>query len=191
MRFSSISLIATALVAIAGSVTAAPAPRPFKRDVDIYSRGTPEEHAKAEDYHRQQASKYWEFSPKEAALHHKHREGHKNAKNGGKPHPLETQHPTEFMKQHQEAIARHEVSIHKSMSAAALTEFLNPERFKYHHDAVKKHQEYRDEHKATLEGGRVAHLQTTHLCDVTDKAADRDIETAKQLLKNDGHSIRV
>lgn len=38
MKLSSISRIATALAAIAGCTTAAPAPRPFDRDVDIYSR---------------------------------------------------------------------------------------------------------------------------------------------------------
>jgi len=38
MKISSISLIAAALAAIAGSVTAAPIPRPFGNDVDIYSR---------------------------------------------------------------------------------------------------------------------------------------------------------
>jgi len=38
MKLSSISLIAAALAAIAGSTTAAPTPRPFERDVYIYNR---------------------------------------------------------------------------------------------------------------------------------------------------------
>ena len=38
MNLLSISLIAAALAVIAGGTTAAPAPRPFERDVDIYSR---------------------------------------------------------------------------------------------------------------------------------------------------------
>jgi len=55
MKLSSISLIAAALAAIAA--TAAPTPRPFERDVDIYSRAT---HKELAESHEQAINLCWD-----------------------------------------------------------------------------------------------------------------------------------
>ena len=71
MKLSSISFIATALAAIIGSATAAPIPRPFERDVNIYSRAHPDEHEWAAERHYNAAYNAWDASNKaeEANLH--------------------------------------------------------------------------------------------------------------------------
>jgi len=71
MKLSSISFIATALAAIIGSATAAPTPRPFERDVNIYSRAHRDEHEWAAERHYHAAYNAWDTSNKaeEANLH--------------------------------------------------------------------------------------------------------------------------
>jgi len=104
MKFSSISLIAAALAAIASSATAAPMPRPFERDVDIYSRTTQDvEHSTREKIHKEAfitclqachaarkmgdcVDGHWH----DAWENLQHVEGHKKASQGGPAYPLLT-----------------------------------------------------------------------------------------------------
>ena len=105
MKLSSISPVAAILAAMAGGVTAAPAPRPFKRDVDVYSRATQEEHT-AIAHHRAACNLSWQAAnladflrkphiaatqDEPARLNHMHGEGHRaGATAHGDPYPLES-----------------------------------------------------------------------------------------------------
>jgi len=118
MKLSSISLITATLATIASGAIAAPAPRPFQRDVDIYSRATEEEHKRAAEHHAHAASasgktvQLHDFLQKSdiAEIHHEavhfnayHHQGHTN----GGSYPMETtilaDHTLDLANQHNKA----------------------------------------------------------------------------------------
>ena len=175
MKLSSISLIVAALAAIAGSVTAAPAPRPLEHGVDIYSHTTVKElHTEAEKHHASRASYLWKASvdadnsgkgnialsyAEAASYHHRNREEHRSA-------------------------GRHQISIDKSTAAAKLTGAAKQYRDSaYHHLAIETHTECRDGHEGALKGGNKFPLSSTYLCDSTDARAEEDIKRAKEILR--------
>ena len=103
MKLSLVSLVATVLAAIAGSGTAAPVPRPFERDVNIYSRAYRKARKAAVAFHHSTMTRCREAAilchaagePNRAQHHElnyikneKDKAKHIASMNGGRSHPL-------------------------------------------------------------------------------------------------------
>jgi len=197
MKLSSISLIVAVLAAIAKAVPV---------DFQVTDR-----HKIREERHLDEARMCWDMSycaeqlglqdiavsqAKLSAEQHTHRIGHKDAKEGRiNYYPLSTIHSAdkardqreEHMKElvkvslHREAVERHENSIGQCKEAVSELKRAGLP-ISYHRAAIKAHQGHRDGHKKSLKDGTNYPLDSTKVCDHTDRQAAKDIETAKRTL---------
>ena len=205
MKLSSISLIAVALAAIAGSAAADPARRPFERDVNIYSRSNPAEHHKAAVIHRDSARANLQAYndalkvglPDRAVYHFnamqenvKHMNGHKKASTGGPAYPMST--IKDGMSTHKEADET--IAEAKKEAAACHRRAAAYNRWASHdakalglHDDAAFHDsiaEENDKHaqrhtEDALENGHASNLLTTDYAYRTQRWASETIEKVK------------